>query len=447
MLCKDKPVSHIAEELGISRQYSYTFRDKAVSELENFSHSDSGIERNVHRTIVSIAMHCQASLEGIQRCLQDIHGQKWSIGRIEKVLQCAAAKADEINRSISLENICKGANDEIFQGRFPIMVGVDLETTYAYLLSPSPDRTGETWQLQMEYCKDQGLDLAVSISDAGSGLLEGIADAFPKASIQIDLFHVLRDLGREVSKLENSACRELERLEDIRNRLAGPKPRRKTRQEYDERLLKVDDLLEQADTISILFEWIRELLGFTGYSIDEVTELCEWALSEMASVVPERKKLRKEIDKFRKRLPQTVGFLRQMHRNMEDCAHQTGLPVEAIRLAYRQRAFLVGSQEYTAIGKRLWRMLGDKILLLEKTLSGIISSTMRASSLVENLNSRIRPYINAKKRIGTWFFPLLQLYINTKKYRRSRKKERVGKSPLELLTGRPHPDFLNMLGL
>lgn len=327
------------------------------------------------------------------------------------------------------------------------MTGIDLQSTYVYLLSPSPDRTGETWQIQMEYCKDQGLDLAVSVSDAGSGLLEGIADAFPNASIQIDLFHVLRDLGREVTQLDNSACRNLEKIEDIRVRLAGPKPRRKTQREYDERQSKIDGILKQADAVNILFGWIRELLGFTGLSIEEVTEQCEWALSEMASVVPERKKLLKEIDKFRKRLPQTVEFLRQMHRNMEDYASKTGLPVDAIRLAYRQRAFFVGSQEYTAIGKRLWRMLGDKILLLEKTLSGIISSTMRASSLVENLNSRIRPYINAKRRIGSWFFPLLQLYINTKKYRRSRKKERIGKSPLELLTGKPHADFLDMLGL
>ena len=447
MLCKDKPVSHIAEEVGISRQYSYKLRDKAVSELDHFGHFDSEFENNAYRTIISIAMHCQASLEAIQRCLQDIYGLNMSIGKIENVLQCAAAKAEEINQSISLENICQGANDEIFQGSSPIMAGIDLQSTYTYLLSPSPDRTGETWQIQMEYCKDRGLDLAVSVSDAGSGLLEGIADAFPNASIQIDLFHVLRDLGREVNKLDNSACRELERIEELRARLAGSKPRRKTRQEYDERLLKINDLLEQADTVSILFGWIRELLGFTGYSTEEVTELCEWILSEMASVVPERKKFLKEIDKFRKRLPQTISFLRQMYRNMEDYACQTGLPVEAIRLAYRQRAFSVGSQEHTAIGKRLWHMLGDKIPLLEKALSGIISSTMRASSLVENLNSRIRPYINAKKRIGTWFFPLLQLYINTKKYRRSRKKERIGKSPLELLTGHPHPDFLDMLEL
>ena len=167
----------------------------------------------------------------------------------------------------------------------------------------------------------------------------------------------------------------------------------------------------------------------------------------MASAAPERKKLLKEIDKFRKRLPKTIGFLRQMHRKMKEYACNTGIPVEAIRLAYRQRAFPVGSQEHTAIGKRLWKKLGNKILFLDKILAEIVSFTMRASSLVENLNSRIRPFMNEQKRIGSWFFPLLQLYINTKRYRRSRKKERIGKSPLELLTGRPHPDFLDMLNL
>ena len=446
-MCKDKPVKAIAEEAGISRQYAYMLRDNAVSHLENICIPDSEVKRKMNRAIVSIAMNCHASLEGIQRSIQDIYGQELSVSTIRNVLMSAAAKADEINRSIPLKNIQEGANDEIFQGHHPIMAGIDLRSTYAYLLSPSPDRTGETWQLQMEYCRDQGLELAVSVSDAGSGLLDGIADAFPGASIQLDIFHVLRDLRKEVTKFENYVYKTLEQIENYRIRLAGPKPRKSTQERYEKLLSTIDQYMEQADNVSILYSWLRESLGFTGLSVMEVTELCQWALSEMASAAPERKKLLKEIDKFRKRLPKTIGFLRQMHRKMKEYACNTGIPVEAIRLAYRQRAFPVGSQEHTAIGKRLWKKLGNKILFLDKILAEIVSFTMRASSLVENLNSRIRPFMNEQKRIGSWFFPLLQLYINTKRYRRSRKKERIGKSPLELLTGRPHPDFLDMLNL
>ena len=79
-------------------------------------------------------------------------------------------------------------------------------------------------------------------------------------------------------------------------------------------------------------------------------------------------------------------------------------------------------------------------------VQNVIDHTVRASSLVENLNGRIRPFMNAKRRIHHSFFPLLQLFLNTKHYRRSRKDERCGKSPLEMLTGLPHPPFLTMLG-
>lgn len=76
----------------------------------------------------------------------------------------------------------------------------------------------------------------------------------------------------------------------------------------------------------------------------------------------------------------------------------------------------------------------------------ILGRTKRASSLVENLNSRIRVYMNLKRIVPEKYFTLLKVYLNTRKYHRSRIPERVGKSPLELLTGKKYPEFLEVLG-
>ena len=74
----------------------------------------------------------------------------------------------------------------------------------------------------------------------------------------------------------------------------------------------------------------------------------------------------------------------------------------------------------------------------------LIKGSKRASSLVECLNSRIRPVINSKRRVTREQMNLLKLRINTKVYRRSRVEERVGKSPFELVTGE-HYDFYELL--
>jgi hypothetical protein len=41
---------------------------------------------------------------------------------------------------------------------------------------------------------------------------------------------------------------------------------------------------------------------------------------------------------------------------------------------------------------------------------------------------------------------LLQFFLNHRRFLRSEHPERAGKSPAELLTGQPHPHWLEMLG-
>jgi hypothetical protein len=71
---------------------------------------------------------------------------------------------------------------------------------------------------------------------------------------------------------------------------------------------------------------------------------------------------------------------------------------------------------------------------------------VRASSLVENLNSRLRTYFFLRRQLGTDYLTLLQFFLNHRRYLRSHDPSRVGKSPAELLTGEPHAHWLELLG-
>ncbi len=66
--------------------------------------------------------------------------------------------------------------------------------------------------------------------------------------------------------------------------------------------------------------------------------------------------------------------------------------------------------------------------------------------MVENVNVRIRTYMNLKRIVAKKFFILMKVYFNTKKYRRSRVLQRIGKSPIELLTEKEYPEFLECVG-
>ena len=71
---------------------------------------------------------------------------------------------------------------------------------------------------------------------------------------------------------------------------------------------------------------------------------------------------------------------------------------------------------------------------------------VRASSLVENLNSRLRAYFFLRRQLGNDYLTLLQFFLNHRRYLRSEDPSRVGKSPAELLTGQPHAHWLDFLG-
>ena len=76
----------------------------------------------------------------------------------------------------------------------------------------------------------------------------------------------------------------------------------------------------------------------------------------------------------------------------------------------------------------------------------VLDDTVRANSLVENINSRLRTYFTLRRELGNEYLEFLQFFLNHRRFMRSEYKERVDKSPAELLTGEKHEHWLKMLG-
>jgi hypothetical protein len=83
---------------------------------------------------------------------------------------------------------------------------------------------------------------------------------------------------------------------------------------------------------------------------------------------------------------------------------------------------------------------------VQLAIAALAEKTVRASSLVEILNSWLRSYFSLCRHLGSDYLALLQFYLNHRRLERSDRPERVGKTPAELLTGQPHPHWLEMLG-
>ena len=82
-------------------------------------------------------------------------------------------------------------------------------------------------------------------------------------------------------------------------------------------------------------------------------------------------------------------------------------------------------------------------------VSRAMQSRPRSSSLVENLNSRLCNCLTLRRHLngGRAWLGLLQFFFNRRRFMRSRRGRRLGKSPRETTTGEDHSHWLTLLGL
>jgi hypothetical protein len=90
--------------------------------------------------------------------------------------------------------------------------------------------------------------------------------------------------------------------------------------------------------------------------------------------------------------------------------------------------------------------MGAKCHAVFEAVLQAMAQTPRCSSMVENLNSRLRNYFTLRRQLGGEYLGLLQFFLNHRTFLRSRVAERVGKSPKQLMTGQAHPHWLTLLG-
>ena len=90
--------------------------------------------------------------------------------------------------------------------------------------------------------------------------------------------------------------------------------------------------------------------------------------------------------------------------------------------------------------------LGKRYYAVNAAVEELTAQVVRASSLIENLNSRLRNYFFLRRQLGPDYLTLLQFFLNHRRFLRGEHPDRVDKSPAELLTGEELPHWLEMLG-
>lgn len=400
----------------------------------------------IKRTIISCALECKGSIEDIQAHIENIFSLHISEGSISNILSEAADKAKAFNESIQLDKIKIGVSDEIFQAGDPVLVGVDPISTFVYLMVPSERRDSVSWYIA--YCEkkeNQGLYIKESVTDGGLGMKKGIKEAYEELLEQYDIFHMLMKFTKAVNIYENKTYALINTEYTLKKKLLKTKPKT-TVTEYESACLSASVGIEKYDRLIILISWLHELLNFGGYSYEDRFNLLNYILEEFNKLQINSKYLDDAITALSSNKGELLLFVKKAEKLFSELAIEEGIRVDTINLFWQQRGISKSQKEYWVLDSMLKSKLENDYCRIKTKAEEILRNIVRSSSIVENINSQIRPYLLLKRVLKGKFLDLLQFYLNTRKYLNSRVKERIGKSPLELLTGRDYGNWLNILG-
>ena len=461
-LARSETVSDLAARHGVSRKFVYQQTHKAVAALDGAFLSATPDHEVLfelavtkvwlRQVIVGLTLICRSSYRGVVEFLRDLLGVPVSVGCVHDVLQVATREASAINHDQDLSSIRVGLHDEIFQGAAPVLAGVDAQSTYCYLLAAEERRDADTWGVHLLDAVEQGLRPDYTIADAGQGLRTGQKAAWGDTPCHGDVFHIQRQCEGLAATMARLAKGATSRRKTMQAKMGRTGPRGPDRELATQLALARQSEARAnwlARDVRTLVQWLRhDVLVLAGPDLATRRELFDFIVAELAAREHEdARRLRPVRVALQNQRDDLLAFAGVLDDKLADIAQAHAIAEPLVREACLLHRLPTTSSAYWQGWNRLRARIGGKFHALFAAVSRAMAGTPRSSSLVENVNSRLRTYFTLRRHLGGSYLDLLRFFLNHRRFLRSRRAERHGKSPRELMTGQGHPHWLTLLGL
>ena len=383
--------------------------------------------------------------------MQDLFDTSTSLEDIHNLLKAVAGQAAHLNAAQDLSPIQGGLHDEIFQGNQPVLVGLDAHSTYCYLLVEAQHRDGDTWGVHLLDATARGFKPEYTIADAGAGLRAGQRAALGNTPCHGDVFHIHYQCEALANRLARLAQGTITRRQRLEHRMSAAKQEGRGNT-LSLALAKARQAeaaaLGLARDIKALIHWLeRDILALAGPCLADRRELFDFIVAELKQrerLEPARiRPVRVALERQRETL---LGFAKVLDAKLAGIARQFQVPDYQVRAVCLLQRKPKTSPAYWQRRDQLNWQLAWKFHEVLNAVVKAMDETPRSSSLVENLNGRLRGYFFLRRQLGQGYLDLLRFFLNHRALARSERPERVGKSPTELMTGKSHPHWLELLG-
>jgi hypothetical protein len=350
------------------------------------------------------------------------------------------------------------APDEIFFHGRPTLVAVEPASLAILLCLRAADRKGATWAAALQ----PFVNLEAVVSDAGTGLAAGL-QAFAAARRQqhpsgqeqpkpldcsLDVFHTEKEARVVLGRLWRQVERAWDKAEAADQHVAKDK-----REWYDARgsaararaaWRRVEEAFTAHERAELA--WLRAKAALAVWRADGQLNDRAWAEAEIAAACrvlcgEAWRKVRALLQDQR-----ALVFLDRLHRRLEEAVPKTQLREALVELVSLEQAARSGSA--AALGTCLvQRVVCARLAEDWKESYGRVAaelgSVVRASSVVECVNSVLRMHQGRHRGMSQGLLDLKRLYWNTRVLQSGPRKD---KCPYQLLgVSLPSYDFWALL--
>jgi hypothetical protein len=459
-----QPITTLAQQHEVSRKFVYQQRHRADEALQQaFTPPAPDPDQLLfwlpvtkpwlRQLVLGLVLIGRSSLRGVGELLADLFDYPLSLGTVHHILQDAVAPARAVNGAYDLSGVRFGADDEIFQVGRPVLVGADVASTFCYLLSLEEHRDADTWGVRLLELCDRGFQPQAILADFGHGLRAGHALALPQVPCRGDVFHAVQDAPQIVRSLEHRAyqaletCNRLERQDATHQRRQG-RAHRTAVNKLPHARAAAAQALTVAEEVAVLLRWLREdVLALNGLPYADRCALYDFVAEELHHRATHGPQLLEElVSCLRNHRSEVLAFAAALEDDLTRLAEAFAVPLATVRAVLETQVAAAHDPRRWQREAELRQQLRGRYYGLATAVSAVRQQTVRASSVVENLNSRLRTYFTLRRELGPDYLSLLQFFLNHRRFVRSEHAERVGRSPAELLTGQTQPHWLERLG-
>ena len=468
VIAHKEPVTQMADNHGVSRKFIYQQKKIALNGITEAFHASVSSEdptilfhlpitkKWIKQFTLGLILIGHSSYQGVIELFRDLFDYDISKGTIHNIVYDALAQAMQINRQQDLSQIKVGAHDEIYQAQDPVLVGCDAHSTYCYLLSLEEHCDANAWGVHLlDLQENQGLKPDHTIADGGRMARSGQTEAWPNIPCHGDVFHALKPFNDLLSYIDNRAIESLKMIEEIKHKLNHPWGKTKKeekRKELFEKLVAAEEISEKElsllEDLTTLYRWVqKDILCLAGPSYNDRLILLDFVVAELQlreSANPHRiGPVRKYLEINRNNL---LAFVPLLEERLGEIADYHKVPLKMVKEIHRLASISKSSPKHWEQYSHLYQRLGSKFYRVKEDVDQLLNNTVRASSVVENLNSRLRNYFSLRRHLGKDYLEILRFFLNHRRFMRSEREERLGKSPAELMSRKNHPHWLEMLG-